>query len=209
MRASFWYSNAAPASFQVLESGPARVSLAVVENSDCRPVCFKVLEARGNEAELLNGKTFHENQVLVPGLDTAEHNGLTSGTGPDGRPAAGSGVGPPFAPGEVLLTRVSVAGETRGLLIVESPEPMAEAIPAAIRALATQVSLALSHGIPSAAMRGATPKHVARSKTPAERLRIRSHNPRANAAAFFHGPASTYQTTAFDATPSRVSSLSR
>ena len=122
----------------------ARVSLAVVENSDCRPVCFKVLEARGNEAELLNGKTFHENQVLVPGLDTAEHNGLTSGTGPDGRPAAGSGVGPPFAPGEVLLTRVSVAGETRGLLIVESPEPMAEAIPAAIRALATQVSLAIS-----------------------------------------------------------------
>ena len=60
-----------------------------------------------------------------------------------------------------------------------------------------------------AAMRGATPKHVARSKTPAERLRIRSHNPRAKAAAFLHGPASTYQTTAFDATPSRVSSLSR
>ena len=68
-----------------------RVSLAIAEDRECRPIRFKVIGSRGCEAEALLGQSFDENQVVVPGREAADHVLLTCTAGRDGRPGPGSG----------------------------------------------------------------------------------------------------------------------
>ena len=122
-----------------------RVSLAIAEDPASRPIRFKVLDAKGQDADELHGRTVEEDRIATPGLVGAEQRTLLGHADDPGKePAGGSGNRSPFRPGEVLLTRVSVAGAARGLLIVESPDSIAEELPNAMRALAAQVSLAIS-----------------------------------------------------------------
>jgi diguanylate cyclase (GGDEF)-like protein/PAS domain S-box-containing protein len=123
----------------------ARVSLAMVENHDSRPLRFEILASTGEGADEMRGKTIDQDQLAPRGHDLADQRMLMSAADdPASTPVLPSGRISPFHRGEVLLTRVSVAGTPRGVLIVESPEPISEELPSSIRALATQVALAIS-----------------------------------------------------------------
>jgi diguanylate cyclase (GGDEF)-like protein/PAS domain S-box-containing protein len=123
----------------------ARVSLAIVENADARPLRFRVLAATGEGATDMQDRCFDQDQIAPRGQDLADQRMLMSSCDDaDAKPGSVAAGRSPFRRGEVLLTRVSVAGAPRGVLIVESPEPISDELPGSIRALATQVSLAIS-----------------------------------------------------------------
>jgi diguanylate cyclase (GGDEF)-like protein/PAS domain S-box-containing protein len=144
-----------------------RVSLAVAEGPDDQVHSFRVLGAAGRRAGELTATIFAADQ-LTP-LDRKPTDQYTFKIDCDGAfaPAAtpATPVETPAAeaaaeaapvetpapsytatllPGEVLVTRISVAGIVRGVLIVESPGSISDELPAALRALATQASLAVS-----------------------------------------------------------------
>jgi diguanylate cyclase (GGDEF)-like protein/PAS domain S-box-containing protein len=124
----------------------ARVSMAMVEDPESRPMSFRVLGAAGEHADEWRDMVLEEAEIAQPGHDLAAQRLLRAGDAspaPTGTAAAASWRRSPFRQGEVLLTRVSVAGVARGVLIVESPEPITDELPGAIRALVTEVSLAI------------------------------------------------------------------
>jgi diguanylate cyclase (GGDEF)-like protein/PAS domain S-box-containing protein len=61
-----------------------------------------------------------------------------------GEPADEPSFEPSFLAGEILVTRINVDGTARGVLLIESPDPIGKDLPQAIHALATQVSLTIS-----------------------------------------------------------------
>ena len=110
----------------------ARLSLAVIEVTETPPPRYKVLGSAGNRAAETLGAVFDLGQLAPEGQELADQRAFAA-------PGEGS-----FLPGNVLVTRISVSGAARGVLVVESPDPVPAEIPGAIRALATQASLAIS-----------------------------------------------------------------
>jgi diguanylate cyclase (GGDEF)-like protein/PAS domain S-box-containing protein len=114
-----------------------RAGLAMIENPQGRPLSFRFIGAVGQRADELSGALVAESAIAAAGHSLADQRLMlvTSGSAP---------AGGPFLAGELLLTRVSVGGSARGVLTVESPAAIPDDLPGAIRALATQVSLAIS-----------------------------------------------------------------
>ncbi|MGD0018244.1 MAG: EAL domain-containing protein [Candidatus Limnocylindrales bacterium] len=125
-----------------------RVSLAMIDDPDGRPPSFTVLGATGDGAAEMKGVVIEAAAIAPPGHELADQRLLRS----DVADKASSGSAPstalerprPFHDGEVLVTRVSVGGAARGVLILESPGPIPDDLPGAVRALTTQVSMAIS-----------------------------------------------------------------
>ncbi len=140
----------------VVESGLAlcgtltgvRVSLAMAAEPDGRPLRFTVLDAIGDGADEARGRIIEGSSMAPAGDGLAEQRLLRSDAageaGPGSEPSPALERPGPFRDGDVLLTSVSVEDAVRGMLIVESPEPIPDELPTAIRTLTTQVSLALS-----------------------------------------------------------------
>ncbi len=124
----------------------ARVSLAMIGDPASRPWHFTVVGVAGDVAREMLGTAFEEAAIVPPDHDLADQRPLrlTRDAGPDAEPSTEPGRPSIFRDGELLVTRVSVEGTPRGVLLLESSEPIPDELPAAIRALTTQVSLALS-----------------------------------------------------------------
>ena len=118
-----------------------RVSLAVAANGAVNEPTFLVTSSAGYRSEDLHGAVLTIGQLAPPG-QTLAHQRLVR-IEPD-RTGPGIGVPSPFEPGEVLVTRLTVEGTARGAILVESRSPISGDLPAAIRALSTQVALAIS-----------------------------------------------------------------
>ena len=118
----------------VCATAPAkRVAFAAAEGSELPPSRYRIIGSAGNRADEIAEAVFEADLLAPQDREPADQRLMkTTADGPSR-----------FLPGEVLLTRVSVDGAVRGVLIVESPDPIAEDVPAAIRALATQASLAI------------------------------------------------------------------
>ena len=124
-----------------------RASLAMAEEPAGGRPAFAILRAAGEGAADFRGSVIEEAALAPPGHELVDQRLLRSdaGTGPSQHDRGSALERPcPFHDGEVLLTRVSVAGVTRGVLILESPEQIPDELAGSVRALATQVSLAIS-----------------------------------------------------------------
>ena len=118
-----------------------RICLAAATETNGTSPEFKVLGCVGRHGDALAGTVLDVEHLAPAGQKVADQRlFLVSKADSDAGPATGS----PFESGEVLVTRISVAGGPRGVIVVESPGPLGEELPAAIRALATQVALAIS-----------------------------------------------------------------
>ena len=120
----------------------------MVDEPGNRPLRFTVLGAAGNGADDLKGEVIEEATIAPAGQALAGqrllHGHATAEAGPGDGTSSGLGQPCPFRDGDVLLTSVSVEDTVRGVLVVESREPIPDELPNAIRALVTQVSLAIS-----------------------------------------------------------------
>ena len=136
-----------------------RVSLALSECSQPKPPLFLVLGSAGHLADEMSGTFLEVGQLAPAGQALADQRLLRTGVA--GEPAEQAATGGAatsatatsgtatlrravFIEGEALVTRVSVAGDVRGAFIVESAEPIADELPAALRALAAQAALAIA-----------------------------------------------------------------
>jgi diguanylate cyclase (GGDEF)-like protein/PAS domain S-box-containing protein len=116
-----------------------RVSLAIAQGPETPPLTYKVLGSAGHGADEISEAVFGVDQLGPAGRGAAEP------AGPAGPAEDPNAIGQAeFLPGEVLLTPVTVAEAIRGVLIVESPARIADELQAALRALVTQASLAIS-----------------------------------------------------------------
>jgi diguanylate cyclase (GGDEF)-like protein/PAS domain S-box-containing protein len=138
----------------------SRVSLAVAEDSAGPPPIFRIVGAAGHRADEIPGAVLEVGQLTSAGQGLADQRAFRAHVDETTRPAttnpaaAPSGTAAPadptgakqarFLPGPVLLTLVKVAGVARGVVVVESPNPFGDDLPGAIRALASQASLAVS-----------------------------------------------------------------
>jgi diguanylate cyclase (GGDEF)-like protein/PAS domain S-box-containing protein len=126
-----------------------RASLALAGGSDVSPGSYEVLRSAGDRAGEILHAWFELSQMAPAGEDLPDQRAFRA---PVEEPVRADEPADPadsikrasFLPGEVLLTRINVAGAVRGVLIVESPDAIADDLPAAIRALVTQASLAIS-----------------------------------------------------------------
>ena len=137
-----------------------RVSFALSDATDCPARTYTVLGAAGWDSDAWVTTVIPVEYLAPAGHAVADQRLLRPGGPAIGRaaadsvdaeervvadePDAASVAAPAFLDGEVLLTRVAVNGAARGLLIVESTHPISDELPGAIRALCTQVSLALA-----------------------------------------------------------------
>jgi diguanylate cyclase (GGDEF)-like protein/PAS domain S-box-containing protein len=113
-----------------------RISVALADEAGDNSTLFRVLGAVGTRSQELDGVIFEIGQLAPVGQKLADQRLFrVEATGP---------AASPFEPGEVLVTRIAVSGGTRGVILVESPGPISADLPSAIRALATQVALAMS-----------------------------------------------------------------
>ncbi|HEX7497914.1 MAG TPA: EAL domain-containing protein [Candidatus Limnocylindrales bacterium] len=118
-----------------------RICLAVAAEGGGDSPPFKVLGVVGRHADELSEAVLEVGQLAPVGQKLADQRlfsvrAADSKGGPDG-PSI-------FAPGEVLVTRIAVTGGAGGVIVVESPGPINDELPSAMRALATQVALAVS-----------------------------------------------------------------
>ena len=116
-----------------------RVSLATTENLDGTSLRYKVLGSAGHRADEILQASFEIDQLVAAGEELPDQRTFRAPADQADDHERAS-----FLPGEVLLTRLSVAGAVRGMLIVEAPDVIADELPAAIQALVTQASLAVS-----------------------------------------------------------------
>jgi diguanylate cyclase (GGDEF)-like protein/PAS domain S-box-containing protein len=126
------------------------------------PPRFKILAAAGENADEWRDQILDAEQIAISGhgvgdqwLLPAPDCGAADGA-PYGAGAAADALGgspeparparpcPQFLPGGVLLTSILVGGVRRGLVIVECPDGITSELSGAIRALSTQLSLAIS-----------------------------------------------------------------
>ncbi|MGD0248515.1 MAG: EAL domain-containing protein [Candidatus Limnocylindrales bacterium] len=126
-----------------------RVSLAVADGPGIPPPRYRVVGSAGHRADEVLETELSTDQLAPDGEGLADQRMVRQPIDEAAEPAspaptAGSPRRAAFMPGEVLLTRVSVAGAARGLLIVESTDAIPDELPDAIRALSTQAALALS-----------------------------------------------------------------
>jgi diguanylate cyclase (GGDEF)-like protein/PAS domain S-box-containing protein len=148
-----------------------RVSLAMIEGSDAPPGWLRVMGSAGQRAAEMQAAIIDVGRLVAAGHELADQHlfGTPSAPAPAGHTAAGEPAGhtapadrtspgeaadrtaaaeaagtPAFLVGEILVTRINVDGTARGVLLVESPDPVGTDLPQAIHALATQVSLAIS-----------------------------------------------------------------
>jgi diguanylate cyclase (GGDEF)-like protein/PAS domain S-box-containing protein len=119
-----------------------RVSLAFADGPPTSPPRYEVFGSAGNRADELLHTSFDIGQLAPTGEELADQR-MFRAPATETAPAGSTGEAS-FLPGQVLLTRVSVADAVRGVLIVESPDAVADELVAAIRALVTQASLAIS-----------------------------------------------------------------
>ncbi len=118
-----------------------RICMAVADERDSLSPRFRVLGAAGRQADELSGAILEIGQLAPVGQELADQRLFRAINGDPGtEPATPS----PFDSGEVLVTRITMVGEARGVIVVESPEPISSELPRAIRALATQAALAIS-----------------------------------------------------------------
>jgi diguanylate cyclase (GGDEF)-like protein/PAS domain S-box-containing protein len=122
----------------------ARLSVAIVDTSDIPPPRYKILGSLGNRAGEISTAVLEVGQLAPVGQELADQRMFRAPTLDisDADPTEAEKTR--FIPGEVLITRISVSGAARGVLIVESPDPVPDELLGAIRALATQASLAIS-----------------------------------------------------------------
>jgi len=134
-----------------------RLSLAEAQGLDAPPPRYHVLGSVGDESEELAAAVFDVDQLAPTGDQLLDQflfvawDELETGPGRTVGIDALAGIGyatgvtaPGLLRGNVLVTRVNVAGKPRGALIVESPDHIAGEVPGALRALATQASLAIA-----------------------------------------------------------------
>ncbi len=119
----------------------ARVAIAFVEPAESDQTTFHVIDAMGDGAEELKGARFDIGEIVAPGHRLADQRLIGVHAGGAGDPDAPAC---PFRPGELLATRVGAEDGTLGVLTIESDAPIPDDLPASIRALASQVSLALA-----------------------------------------------------------------
>ena len=125
---------------------------------------FKVLAAAGETADEWRGQILYADQIALsghgagdqwqlrapdcdaPGSGAASSGAATVARAPAGgpEPARPARSCPEFLPGGALLTGIVVGGVRRGLLIVECPAGITSELPGSIRALSTQLALAIS-----------------------------------------------------------------
>ena len=117
-----------------------RVSFAIAEGGEMPPRRYRVLAAAGRQSEEVMGTLVEVDQLAPVGQAVADQRLLRT----SGAPADAATAQAVFLPGEALVTRVSVAASNRGVIIVESLDPIAGELPGALRALATQASLAIA-----------------------------------------------------------------
>ncbi len=131
-----------------------RVSLAMIEGSNAPPGRLRVVESAGQRAAEMKSAVVEVRRLVAAGHELADQRLFRTGSASDAADPAADAADdtavsepahkPSFLPGETLVTRVDSNGTARGVLLIESPGPISEELPRAIRALATQVSLALS-----------------------------------------------------------------
>ncbi len=123
-----------------------RVSLAMAEGAEVPPPRYRVVGSDGRRSAEMLDRVFEVARLAPEGQPIADQRSFHSAESPDVAGGQDSDEATPFAgaSGWVLVTRVSVAGAARAVLIVESPDPVQVDLPGAIRALATQASLAIS-----------------------------------------------------------------
>jgi diguanylate cyclase (GGDEF)-like protein/PAS domain S-box-containing protein len=134
-----------------------RFSLATADEAETPPVRFRVQGCAGEEAGELERAVLGIDQLAPPGEELADHflfhawdellnpdMALPGELAAKTQAAATGPSAPGLLRGDVLVTRLSVSGQARGVLIVESTGRIPDELPGAIRALATQASLALA-----------------------------------------------------------------
>jgi diguanylate cyclase (GGDEF)-like protein/PAS domain S-box-containing protein len=142
-------ASAAEGAHALAASAPGvRAFVAFSEAEEGPPKRFKVLAAVGHRSPELQETVALLGQLAPAGQELADQRLFASPnapTLPDPNQLEGD-AGPccTFLEGEVLVTRIAVAGKARGILVVESPVPVADDLPAAVLALATQVALAVA-----------------------------------------------------------------
>jgi diguanylate cyclase (GGDEF)-like protein/PAS domain S-box-containing protein len=123
----------------------ARVSLAIGEGLDIPPATYRVLCSAGSRAGEISAAVFEVGRLAPVGQELADQRSfrapnLETTESEDQTEAEKAS----HLSGEVLVTRIKVVGVARAVLIVESPDVVPDELPGAIRALATQASLAIS-----------------------------------------------------------------
>jgi diguanylate cyclase (GGDEF)-like protein/PAS domain S-box-containing protein len=124
-----------------------RSSIAQIQDPLAADIHYEVLDARGEDAGDMRGRLIDGLALAAPGHRLADQRLIRSSSEPaSDLPPDKDRPGLPvcFHDSEVLLTRITVDGAARGVIILESPDEIPEELPAAIQALATQVSLAIS-----------------------------------------------------------------
>jgi diguanylate cyclase (GGDEF)-like protein/PAS domain S-box-containing protein len=130
-----------------------RISMAMTEDPDRSsaspgaepepPDHFNIVDAEGDNLEDWQGRRLEAVQLAPAGQPLTEQHVLRRA--PDAQEEEPAPLPlPPFERGEALITGISVESQPRGVLIVESTEPLPSDLVDAIRALATQVSLAIA-----------------------------------------------------------------
>jgi hypothetical protein len=120
-----------------------RVSLAISEGTDSPATQFRVMGSAGQRSADVDGAIIDVRRLVAAGHELADQRLFSGGVGAtlgEQEPPAGEAG---FLLGEILATRITVAGSARGVLLIESPTPISDELPCATRALATQISLAI------------------------------------------------------------------
>jgi len=133
-----------------VEADVVDVAAAPAVRVTAAPLRFKILAAAGEQADAWHGQILDAEQIGLSGPTspgqwrlpvTLEPSAAGESQVPPAQPACSR---PPFLAGESLLTAIAVSGKTRGLVIVEHKRAVPSELLGAIRALATQLSLAIS-----------------------------------------------------------------
>jgi diguanylate cyclase (GGDEF)-like protein/PAS domain S-box-containing protein len=121
-----------------------RVSLAVATGSEKPPVAYKVLGCAGYRVDELADAVFEVGRLCENGTDLTDGRFTVPASAVAETEVAADFKFATVMPGEVVVTLIRVAADVRGVLIVESPDAIPDDLHSALRALATQASLAIA-----------------------------------------------------------------
>ncbi|HEX7590576.1 MAG TPA: EAL domain-containing protein [Candidatus Limnocylindrales bacterium] len=120
-----------------------RVTLAVADGENVPPTRYSVLASAGRRSDEMSGATVDAGSLAPSNQELADRQ-FTLREAPDTADLTTSPTGARLIGAEVVIALVRVAAAIRGVLIVESSGAVPADLPAALRALATQASLAIS-----------------------------------------------------------------